>query len=150
FEPKNYLHVLRALQGAWDGLLALCYFALVVGAFIAAVVIFVGARYHVTWLPNLSAQVRGGVMNTWWVTAFIPLGTIFGVYVACDTWLWAFGRARPFGAASFTRGFEPLEQLAREIIRGERPQAERLTALFVLAPLLLLAVPAAVFLVLHD
>ena len=59
--------------------------------------------------------MRDAVLNAWWVTAFVPLVVIFGVFFWCDVWLWAFGRARPLSKASATRGFEPFEQLGGEL-----------------------------------
>jgi hypothetical protein len=55
------------------------------------------------------------VLNAWWITAFVPLGIILGLYFACDVWLWAFGRASAFSTASLTRGFEPFEELIRRL-----------------------------------
>jgi 4-amino-4-deoxy-L-arabinose transferase-like glycosyltransferase len=111
FDPKGYAAVLRALREAYDGLLVLSFFALVAGASIAGVIIWFGSHFHARWLPTISLQIRDGVMNAWWVTAFVPLVVIFGIYYACDVWLWAFGRSKPFGGASVTRGFEPFEAL---------------------------------------
>ncbi len=111
FDPKNYLGVLYALRDAWDGLLALVYFALVAGASLAGLAIWAGTRFHAKWLPTISLQVRDGVLNAWWITAFVPPLVILGIFFACDLWLWAFARARPLSVASLTRGFEPFEEL---------------------------------------
>jgi 4-amino-4-deoxy-L-arabinose transferase-like glycosyltransferase len=125
FDPKGYARVLRALREAWDGLLALSFFALVAGASIAGLVIWVGVRMHAKWLPNISLQIRDGVLNAWWATAFVPLLIIYGMYFACDVWLWAFGRARPWSTASFVRGFEPFEGLYTKLLATpqDKPKA---------------------------
>ncbi len=111
FDPRGYARVLRALREAFDGLLALSFFALVAGASIAGLVIWAGSRTHARWLPTISLQIRDGVLNAWWATALVPLVVIFGLYFACDVWLWAFGRSRPLSKNSLTRGFEPFEEL---------------------------------------
>jgi 4-amino-4-deoxy-L-arabinose transferase-like glycosyltransferase len=152
FDPKGYARVLRALREAWDGLLALSFFALVAGASIAGLVIWVGVRMHAKWLPNISLQIREGVLNAWWATAFVPLLIIYGMYFACDVWLWAFGRARPWSTASLTRGFEPFEALYVKLMGEEASvdssspltNEERVTGLVVLAPLMLFVVPVFV------
>ena len=147
FDPKGYLDVIVSLREAWDGFLALFFLALVAGASIAGAVIAIGTRVHAHWLPTISLQIRDIVVNLWWVTAFVPLGAILGVYFACDVWLWAFGRARPWSKASLMRGFEPFETLYAEITSGDRPWSERVTAALVLAPMMTLAVPAALLMV---
>jgi 4-amino-4-deoxy-L-arabinose transferase-like glycosyltransferase len=167
FDPRGYARVLKALREAYDGLLVLSFFALVAGASIAGVILWAGSRFHARWLPTISIQIRDGVMNAWWVTAFVPIIVIFGFYFACDVWLWAFGRARPFSRASFTRGFEPFEALYGALIaparepdeeaeeKAERDsdkkdekklltEEERLTGVVILAPLMLFTVPAIV------
>jgi len=84
-----------------DGLLALAYFAMVAGASLAGLTIWIGVKTHAKWLPSLSLQIRDGVLNAWWVTAFVPLGIILGIYFACDVWLWASGaRSRSRGGRS--------------------------------------------------
>ncbi len=143
FDPKQYLAILHALRTAWDGLLALAYFALVAGASLAGLVIWVGVKTHAKWLPALSLQIRDGVLNAWWVTAFVPLALVFGTFYACDVWLWAFGRAKPLSSASLTRGFEPFEALYSDI-RSEGDGPSRLAALGILVPLMVLAVPLGV------
>jgi len=164
FAVSGYLKVLIALRDAWDGMLALAYFAMVAGAALAGLAVWIGSRNHARWLPVLSSQMRDGVLNAWWVTAFIPLLVIFGVFFWCDVWLWAFSRARPLSKASATRGFEPFERLGSELKEGRLGQTvpnlvmgkltvtntkleEGIgpTALFILAPLMYLQVPAAVF-----
>lgn len=166
FAPKNYVRVLVSLRDAWDGMLALAYFALVAGASLAGLAVWVGTRYHAKWLPSLGSQTREAVMNGWWVTAFVPLGVIFGLFFWSDVFLWAIHRVRPAATLGKTlaRGFEPLEDLAAKLQAGrlretlpalakgtlevtyEKPEdGEGPMALFVLAPLMYLQVPAAVF-----
>ena len=164
FATANYLRVLIALRDAWDGMLALAYFAMVAGASLAGLAVWIGSRQHARWLPTLSSQMRDAVLNAWWVTAFVPLVVIFGVFFWVDVWLWAFGRARPFSRASATRGFEPFEKLGGELRNaGLGTSVPRLimgklvvttanpdeglgpTALFILAPLMYLQVPGMVF-----
>jgi len=172
FDPAEYLKILQALRDAWDGLLALGFFALVAGFSLGALAIWIGVKTHGAWLPTLSLQVRDALLNAWWVTAFVPLGAIFGVFFACDVMLWTFGRANPFTTASYTRGFEPFENLYGQL-RGEtkpatvvketelgelkaaevlepRPNDERLVALFILLPLMVLALPAGTMALLID
>ncbi len=152
FDPAEYLKILRALRDAWDGLLALGFFALVAGFSLGALAIWIGVKTHGAWLPNLSLQVRDGLLNAWWITAFVPLGGILGVFFACDVFLWAFGRANP-ATDSLARGFEPFESLYNQLrgdaanVEGkvaEEVQAERLVAASVLLPLMVLAIPVAV------
>ena len=50
----NYLRVLIALRDAWDGMLALAYFAMVAGASLAGLAVWIGSRQHAHWLPTLS------------------------------------------------------------------------------------------------
>ncbi|MBX3186867.1 MAG: glycosyltransferase family 39 protein [Labilithrix sp.] len=170
FAPKSYLKVLLELRDAWDGMLALAYFAMVAGASLAGLAVWIGARQHARWLPTLSSQMRDAVLNAWWITAFVPLAVIFGIFFWCDVWLWAFGRAQTTPGASprLTRGFEPFEDLAAEIKAGRVgvtvPKLvlgklvvtkEKLedgvgpTALLLLAPLMYLQVPGLVFGVLY-
>ncbi|MBS2018462.1 MAG: glycosyltransferase family 39 protein [Deltaproteobacteria bacterium] len=164
FDPKAYLKVLVALRDAWDGMLALAYFAMVAGASLAGLAVWIGSRQHARWLPTLSSQMRDAVLNAWWATAFTPILVIFGLYFWCDVWLWTFGRSRPFSRSSFSRGFEPFEELATSIKEGQPgariPQLvmgklvvtpEKLeegigpTALLLLGPLMYLQVPGVVF-----
>jgi 4-amino-4-deoxy-L-arabinose transferase-like glycosyltransferase len=169
FAVPNYLRVLIALRDAWDGMLALAYFAMVAGASLAGLAVWIGSRQHARWLPTLSSQMRDAVLNAWWVTAFVPLIVIFGVFFWCDVWLWAFGRARPFTKTSATRGFEPFEHLGadlkaanlgtsvpnlvmgRLVVTMSNPsEGVGPTALFILAPLMYLQVPVLVFLLLFT
>ncbi len=170
FEPKGYLKVLIALRDAWDGMLALAYFAMVAGASLAGLAVWIGTRQHAKWLPQLSSQMRDAVLNAWWVTAFAPLAAIFAVYFWCDVWVWAFDRAprvrESLGKAA-TRGFEPFEDLAQRLKEGRLFETvpklitgklvvteEKLddgigpVALFILTPLMYLQVPALVFFIL--
>ena len=168
FAPTNYLKVLISLRDAWDGMLALAYFAMVAGASLAGLAVWIGTRSHAKWLPTLSSQMRDGVLNAWWITAFVPLGLIFGLFFWCDVWLWAFGRARPLARSSATRGFEPFEQLGAELKTADLLVGMKNlvlgklvvtmtnmkdgigpTALLVLAPLMYLQVPLLVFLGLY-
>lgn len=138
FEPKGYLRVLLSLRDAWDGMLALAYFAMVAGASLAGLAVWIGTRQHAKWLPQLSSQMRDVVLNAWWITAFAPLAAIFAVYFWCDVWVWAFdrapGTAKRGGARAsapaqedgakagvgrtVTRGFEPFEDLAQRLKEG--------------------------------
>jgi hypothetical protein len=151
FDPKPYLKILHALRDAWDGLLALGFFALVAGFSVGALAIWVGSKYHLSFLSNLSSQVRDGLLNAWWITAFVPLGAIFGIYFACDALLWAFGRAEPLTGASYTRGLEPFEHLFAQL-KGEAGLStdERFIAAVAILPLMVLAVPGAVMYLLID
>jgi 4-amino-4-deoxy-L-arabinose transferase-like glycosyltransferase len=149
FDPRRYARVLRALREAYDGLLALSFFALVAGASIAGLVIWIGVKTHARWLPTISLQIRDGVLNAWWATAFVPLVVIFGLYFACDVWLWAFGRSRAFSTGSLTRGFEPFEELYAKAMgpkdgKDALTNEERWVGRLVLAPLMLFTVPAMV------
>jgi hypothetical protein len=178
FEPKGYLRVLLALRDAWDGMLALAYFAMVAGASLAGLAVWIGTRQHAKWLPQLSSQMRDAVLNAWWVTAFAPLIVIFGVYFWCDVWVWAFDRTprlrdraadRAGLGAHATRGFEPFEDLAERLKEGRLSETvpklitgklvvtnEKLddgigpVSLFVLAPLMYLQVPAVLFIILWN
>ncbi len=164
FDPRQYLKVLVSLRDAWDGMLALAYFAMIAGASLAGLVVWLGTRLHAKWLPQLSVTMRDVVLHAWWMTAFIPLVAIFGLFFWCDVWLWAFGRARPLSRSSLTRGFEPFETLGKEISEGRLSETlpklvtgnlevtnENLepgvgpTALLLLGTLMFLQVPAAVF-----
>jgi hypothetical protein len=86
--------------------------------------------------------------------AFVPLGGVFGLLFACDVWLWAFGRSKPVSNASFTRGFEPFEELLAKLRPADaEPTLDRYewwVALVVLAPLMFLAIPAAAFAGFHS
>jgi 4-amino-4-deoxy-L-arabinose transferase-like glycosyltransferase len=164
FDPKAYLRVLLALRDAWDGMLALAYFAMVAGASLAGLVVWIGTRQHAKWLPQLGTQMRDAVLNAWWATAFVPLLAIFGVFFWCDVWLWAFERSKPFGSGSVSRGFEPFEELAGRlkepglagkiwdllmgrlvVTKDKLDDGIGPTAALVLAPLMYLQVPIFVF-----
>ena len=149
FDPASYSKVLRALREAYDGLLVFFYFALVAGLSIAGLAVFVGTRTHAHWLPQMSSTLRDVIADyAWWAVALLPLGLIFGLLFTCDVWLWAFGRSKPLSATSFTRGFEPFENLIASFARGEgakaRPRDEWWISLLVIAPLMLGAIPAVV------
>jgi 4-amino-4-deoxy-L-arabinose transferase-like glycosyltransferase len=149
FDPANYARVLRALREAYEGILALVYFATAAGAVLAALVLWIGTRTHARWLPQMSSTIRDGVLNAWWLVLIVPLATIFGLLFACDVWLWAFGRSKPLSSATLTRGFEPFEELTSRLrpAEGERvlPRYDWWVALLVLAPLMLIAIPALTF-----
>ncbi|MFO0677618.1 MAG: glycosyltransferase family 39 protein [Polyangiaceae bacterium] len=144
FDPKRYKSMLDSLRTAWDGLLALGYFAVVAGASCAAAVLFVGLQTKAKWLPTLSLPIRDAILNAWWATAVVPIAVIFGIAFACDLWIWTTARARPFSAASFTRGFEPIEDLFARL-RSPDFAAERGVVAVILLPLMLLAVPGITF-----
>lgn len=167
FDPKTYLRVLLALRDAWDGMLVLAYFALVAGASIAGLAVWIGTRKHMAWANALRLEYRAYLLDAWWIVAFVPPVIVFGALFWCDVWLWAFEGARPFSRASVSRGFEPFENLAASIkggrLRKTLPDfvAGRLAvskdalddgvglvALFILGPLLYLQVPGLVFAVL--
>jgi hypothetical protein len=149
FDPAGYAKVLRALREAYDGILALVYFATIAGASVAGLLVVIGTRTRAHWLPQMSSTIRDQVLNAWWRISFIPLGVVFGFLFACDVWLWAFGRSKPLGIASLTRGFEPFEGLLGKLFptRDEPalPKYEWWVALLLIAPLMLLAIPAVAF-----
>jgi 4-amino-4-deoxy-L-arabinose transferase-like glycosyltransferase len=147
FDPATYGKVLRTLREAYDGLLALLYFAVVVGASVAGVVVFFGLRLHAHWLPAVSSTMRDLALNAWWVVAFVPLGGVFGLLFACDVWLWAFGRSRPPSLLSMTRGIEPHRELwdhMRATDREDVDPYETWVAWILLAPMMLVATPVLV------
>ncbi len=150
FDPSRYLELLNKLREAWDGILALAYFALVAGASIAGLAIWTGVRFKMGWVNSVSLQLRDFLLNAWWITAFVPFAVIFGTTFALDAWRWAFdgGRtahSRAFSSASFTRGFEPFEELfarLREGYEGDEDKKNRFVmSAAVLFPLMVLAVP---------
>ena len=148
FDPATYAKVLRTLREAYDGMLALVYFATVAGASLAGLFVFAGMRTHAHWMPQMSSSIRDVVLNAWWFVAFVPVLFILGLLFACDVWLWAFGRSRLLSKASLTRGFEPFEDLLGQL----RPQGEaRLdrfawwVALVVLGFFMLFAIPGVAF-----
>jgi len=160
FDPKNYANLLRGLRDAYDGVLAFVYFIAVAGASIVGLIFFVGMRSHASWLPQVSASIRDTMLNLWWMVAFAPLGCVFGALFASDIWLWAFGGSEPWSFASLSRGFQPFEDLANRLRggldRGDRSAEatnsqgsdgaidsfEWWVGLLVVAPLLVLAIPA--------
>ncbi len=154
FDPAGYAGVLRALREAYDGMLALIYFATIAGASVAGFLVVVGTKTHAHWMPQMSSTIRDQILNAWWRISFIPLGAIFGLLFACDVWLWAFGKSQPISAASLTRGFEPFEGLVSKLRPGPGepvlPKYEWWVALLVIAPLMLLAIPAIAYLGWHE
>jgi hypothetical protein len=154
FDPASYARVLRALREAYDGILALIYFALIAGASVAGLLVVIGSKTHAHWLPQMSSTIRDQVINAWWRISFIPLGVLFGLLFACDVWLWAYGRSKPLSVASLTRGFEPFETLLAKLFPGTGeqglPKYEWWVALVVIAPLMLLAIPGAAFVAWHE
>jgi hypothetical protein len=158
FDPDRYLSLLEKLRESWDGWLAMAYFALVAGASIAGLAIWVGVRFKMTWVAAVSLQVRDVLLNAWWATAFLPFVIVFGVMFALDAWRWAFdGRTRAFSTASLTRGFEPFEELFARLKEGYEPDEEDkknrwFISAGVLVPLMVLAVPGGIiaYLVTHS
>jgi len=152
FAAAGYGRVFRTLREAYDGVLAFMYVAAIAGASLAGLVVFIGMKTHSRFLPQISSAIRDYVLNAWWVIAFAPLGAIFGLLFLCDIWLWTFGRSRPLSAQSFSRGFEPFEELFANLrtkegepAAGEGDQEEVWITALVVAPLLLLAIPALAF-----
>jgi 4-amino-4-deoxy-L-arabinose transferase-like glycosyltransferase len=147
FDPATYGKVLRTLREAYDGLLALLYVAAAIGASLVGAVVFFGLRLHAHWLGSVSTTMRDVALNAWWVVAFAPLGSVFGLLFACDVWLWAFGRSRPASLRSMTRGIEP-HQVLWDHLRAtdeESPDPyETWVAWIVLAPMMLVATPVLV------
>jgi 4-amino-4-deoxy-L-arabinose transferase-like glycosyltransferase len=119
FDPSTYAKVLRTLREAYDGMLALVYFATIAGASLAGLFVFAGMRTHAHWMPQMSSGIRDLVLNAWWFVAFVPLLFILGLLFACDVWLWAFGRSRPLSKESLTRGFEPFEDFLGKLVPTE-------------------------------
>ena len=148
FDPSTYAKVLGTLREAYDGMLALVYFATIAGASLAGLFVFAGMRTHAHWMPQMSSSIRDLVLNAWWFVAFVPVGFILGLLFACDVWLWAFGRSRPLSKASLTRGFEPFEDLLGHLNpQGEKrlDRFEWWVALIVLGFFMLFAIPALAF-----
>jgi 4-amino-4-deoxy-L-arabinose transferase-like glycosyltransferase len=157
FDPASYARILKALREAYDGTLAVVYVAAAGAAVLAGLVVWGGAKTHTQWLPQMSSTIRDLVQNAWWVVVFVPLGTVFGLLFACDVWLWAFGRSKPVSIGSLTRGFEPFEDLTSKLRHAAgggagnaRPESvlapyDWWVALLILAPLMLVAVPAITF-----
>ncbi|HEY1958486.1 MAG TPA: glycosyltransferase family 39 protein [Polyangiaceae bacterium] len=156
FDPDRYLDLLDKLREAWDGWLAMAYFALVAGASIAGLAIWVGVRFHMGWVASVSLQVRDALLNAWWVAAFLPFAIVFGVVFALDTWRWAFDNTRrSFSSASLTRGFEPFEELFARLREGyEKDEDEKknrwIISAVVLVPLMVLVVPGGIFAYLYS
>jgi hypothetical protein len=150
FDPKNYMKILKALREEFDGLLTLGFFASVAGAAIAALFVVIGSRMHARWLPNMSAQIREGVTNAWWIIAFVPLGVILGILFACDLWLWAFNRSRRFSAASFKRGLEPFAPLLDRVRRGPAESPYDFASSALVLFLMALGLPIALFAILWQ
>jgi hypothetical protein len=154
FDPSSYAKVLRTLREAYEGVLALIYFATVGGASIAGLLVVVGTKTHAHWLPQMSSTIRDQVLNAWWRISFIPLGAIFGLLFACDVWLWAFGKSKALSTASLTRGFEPFEGLLARLFPAEAepplPAYDWWVGVLVIAPLMLLALPAIAFEAWHE
>ncbi|MCL2777239.1 MAG: glycosyltransferase family 39 protein [Polyangiaceae bacterium] len=152
FDPQVYLRVLCALRDAWDGMLSLAYLASVAGASLAGLVVWVGGFLHARWLPVLSSPMHNAVLNAWWVVAFVPLAIVFGALFWCDVWLWTFEGARPLSHESLKRGFLPFKDLLAHIRssgltfdNGANANGVAGVALFIVAPLMFLQVPAIVF-----
>jgi len=153
FDPATYARVLRTLRDAYDGMLALLYFATIAGASLAGLAVFLGLRFKLHFVQGMQTNIRDYVLNAWWFVAFVPLGFIFGMLFACDLWLWAFARSRPATKASLTRGFEPFEELLARLKPAEgQPKLDRYewwVALIVLGTFMLLAIPAISFAAWH-
>jgi Dolichyl-phosphate-mannose-protein mannosyltransferase len=154
FDPASYAKVVRALREAYDGILALVYFATIAGASVAGLLVVIGTRTRAHWLPQMSSTIRDQVLNAWWRISFIPLGLVFGFLFACDVWLWAFSKSRPATVASLTRGFEPFEGLLAKLFPAADepalPKYEWWVAMLLIAPLMLLAIPAVGFEAWHE
>jgi 4-amino-4-deoxy-L-arabinose transferase-like glycosyltransferase len=147
FDPATYGNVLRTLREAYDGLLALLYVATAIGASLAGAVVLFGLRLHAHWLGSVSTTMRDVALNAWWVVAFAPLGSVFGLLFACDVWLWAFGRSRPASLRSMTRGIEPHQALWDHLRATDKESPdpyETWVAWIVLAPMMLVATPVLV------
>jgi 4-amino-4-deoxy-L-arabinose transferase-like glycosyltransferase len=149
FDPSTYARVLRTLREAYDGMLALLYLAFVVALVIGGLALFIAAKAHAHWMPQVSSSLRDGALNAWWFVAFVPLGLIFGLLFACDVWLWAFGRSGELSKRSLTRGFEPFEELIQRLLKPSEAKDEAagwgwagnvIVAIFMLA-----AIPGIVF-----
>jgi 4-amino-4-deoxy-L-arabinose transferase-like glycosyltransferase len=149
FDPSGYARVLAALREAFDGTLAFVYLAVIAVASLSGLLVFLGLKTHSTLLPAMSSNVRDAALNAWWLIMFVPLGALFGLLFACDIWLWAFGRSARPSVRTLTRGFEPFEELfgrLRELPRRYKTGRDLLWVdVLVLAPLMLLALPAIVF-----
>jgi hypothetical protein len=149
FDPKNIGKVVRQLREAWDGLLALVYFATIAGASLAGLFVWIGVRTHAHWMPQMSASIKDGVLNAWWILLLGPAGLLGALVFSCDLWLWAFGRSKPLSRVSLTRGFDPFERLLARLRPAEgEPQLEPVDwwiGLLLLVPLMFLAIPVISF-----
>jgi 4-amino-4-deoxy-L-arabinose transferase-like glycosyltransferase len=116
FNTKNYARLISSLLDAWDGMLALIYFAIVAGACLAGLAVWAGQRTGSKWLPTIGSQTRDIVINAWWISAFVPLAAVLGIFFWYDVWRWAFRTREEATFASAMRGFEPLEELAAELV----------------------------------
>ncbi|HXX69786.1 MAG TPA: glycosyltransferase family 39 protein [Polyangiaceae bacterium] len=149
FAPDTYAKAWRTVGELYDGVLALTYLAALAGLSLAGLLVFVGSRTHAHWLPQMSSTVRDLLLNAWWVVGVVPLVAIFGLIFVCDLWAWTFERSRSFSSASVTRGFEPFEDLFFQLWP---PRAKRdldperwWSGTLVVAPLMLLAIPAVAY-----
>nr|MBP9111630.1 hypothetical protein [Polyangiaceae bacterium] len=121
FEPSTYSATVRKLREAWDGTVIVVWGAMVAGASLAALAVWVaGARKFS--LP-ISGQVRDRILDAWWVVALVPPGVLFGAIFACDAWNWIF-RERALTTRSFSRGFEPVEDLFMRVSSDAREGAQ--------------------------
>lgn len=149
FDPNTYARVWRMLAEMYDGALSLTYLAALAGLSLAGLLVFVGSRTHGRWLPQMSSTVRDLLLNAWWVVGIVPLVAIFGVIFVCDLWGWAFERSGPLSNASVTRGFEPFEDLFTRLSaprqKKEFDPEQWWAAVLIVAPFMLLAVPAVAF-----
>ncbi len=131
FDTKSYARLIGTLLDAWDGMLALIYFAIVAGACLAGLAVWAGQRTGAKWLPTIGSQTRDIVLNAWWVSAFGPLVAILGIYFWYDVWRWAFRTTEEPTVATALRGFEPLEDLAAELVgKGSNLTAPTWTVIF--------------------
>jgi hypothetical protein len=90
FDPAAYGSVLRVLSGARKGRMWLGAPVVIVGASVAALVVWVAPRLGAHSMPALSSTMRDVVLHAWWVLAFVPVGLVLVGLLACDGWLWAF------------------------------------------------------------
>ncbi len=149
FDPATYSGVFRSLREAFGGAMAFAYAVAIAGAAMAGLVLLVSLRFRAQWLPQMSATIRDVVLNAWWVIAIAPLAGVYGLLFACDFWLWAFGGSRALSRQSLVRGFEPFEELFGRLGAVARnwkaAGPDWWVTPFVLAPLLLAAIPLITF-----
>jgi hypothetical protein len=125
FDGRNYVKVLDGLRTAWEGSLAVGYFASVAAASIAALAVWGGLRFNVKVVVNLATNQKVLAMNAWWVVALGPFLVIFGAYFAADLWAWLFEQSKPLSSASLARSASPQQKLllaaqtANKNIEGE-------------------------------